>query len=262
MTPGPRRSNTAPPREEVLAAAMATIAERGLDRLTMAGARPRGRHEQRPSPLLLPHQGRAAAADPGVERGQARRRAEATAGPARPGPRAARRVRRPVRPRRPPRSALDALAGGLEPLAERRRRRTCPAGRDRAGLAPGPGGAAGRGRLARGVPRRRRRPLRDPAARPARRVQHPCGDRPAAAPTGAESSPMYGSSWTSRSPDAAARFTAAAVGCASARTRPRRPGGSAAPPRAGRTDSWSSRWRRCGRSAGHNGCPRPSRRCT
>ncbi|WP_457492622.1 TetR/AcrR family transcriptional regulator [Streptomyces sp. P5_D11] len=37
MTPAPRRRNTAPPREEVLAAAMATIAERGLDGLTMAG---------------------------------------------------------------------------------------------------------------------------------------------------------------------------------------------------------------------------------
>ncbi|MET7523723.1 TetR/AcrR family transcriptional regulator [Streptomyces sp. NPDC005248] len=37
MTPGPRRRNTAPPREEVLAAAMATIAARGLDGLTMAG---------------------------------------------------------------------------------------------------------------------------------------------------------------------------------------------------------------------------------
>ncbi|MET9581534.1 TetR/AcrR family transcriptional regulator [Streptomyces sp. NPDC006539] len=37
MTPAPRRRNTAPPREEVLAAAMATIAERGLDALTMAG---------------------------------------------------------------------------------------------------------------------------------------------------------------------------------------------------------------------------------
>lgn len=36
-TPAPRRRNTAPPREEVLAAAMATIAERGLDGLTMAG---------------------------------------------------------------------------------------------------------------------------------------------------------------------------------------------------------------------------------
>ncbi|MFF4232651.1 TetR/AcrR family transcriptional regulator [Streptomyces sp. NPDC001820] len=37
MTPAPRRRNTAPPREELLAAAMATIAERGLDGLTMAG---------------------------------------------------------------------------------------------------------------------------------------------------------------------------------------------------------------------------------
>ncbi|MFF1839598.1 TetR/AcrR family transcriptional regulator [Streptomyces sp. NPDC058231] len=37
MTPSARRRNTAPPREEVLAAAMATIAERGLDGLTMAG---------------------------------------------------------------------------------------------------------------------------------------------------------------------------------------------------------------------------------
>ncbi|WP_406384214.1 TetR/AcrR family transcriptional regulator [Streptomyces sp. NBC_01618] len=37
MTPAPRRRNTAPPREDVLAAAMATIAERGLDGLTMAG---------------------------------------------------------------------------------------------------------------------------------------------------------------------------------------------------------------------------------
>ncbi|WP_262007579.1 TetR/AcrR family transcriptional regulator [Streptomyces sp. FIT100] len=33
----PRRRNVAPPREELLAAAMATIAERGLDGLTMAG---------------------------------------------------------------------------------------------------------------------------------------------------------------------------------------------------------------------------------
>ncbi|HET6856576.1 MAG TPA: TetR/AcrR family transcriptional regulator [Streptomyces sp.] len=33
----PRRRNTAPPRETVLAAAMASIAERGLERLTMAG---------------------------------------------------------------------------------------------------------------------------------------------------------------------------------------------------------------------------------
>ncbi|MDH2392687.1 TetR/AcrR family transcriptional regulator [Streptomyces sp. HNM0663] len=39
MTPAPthRRRNVAPPRESVLAAAMATIAERGLDGLTMAG---------------------------------------------------------------------------------------------------------------------------------------------------------------------------------------------------------------------------------
>ncbi|MFB7913048.1 TetR/AcrR family transcriptional regulator [Streptomyces sp. NPDC056061] len=37
MPPAPRRRNTAPPREEVLAAAMATIAEQGLDGLTMAG---------------------------------------------------------------------------------------------------------------------------------------------------------------------------------------------------------------------------------
>lgn len=35
--PAPRRRNIAPPRESVLAAAMATIAERGLDGLTMAG---------------------------------------------------------------------------------------------------------------------------------------------------------------------------------------------------------------------------------
>lgn len=38
MTPPPaRRRNIAPPREAVLVAAMATIAERGLDGLTMAG---------------------------------------------------------------------------------------------------------------------------------------------------------------------------------------------------------------------------------
>ncbi|MEV6147648.1 TetR family transcriptional regulator C-terminal domain-containing protein [Streptomyces sp. NPDC051992] len=37
MPPAPRRRNTAPPREELLAAVMATIAERGLDGLTMAG---------------------------------------------------------------------------------------------------------------------------------------------------------------------------------------------------------------------------------
>ncbi|NUJ99707.1 TetR family transcriptional regulator [Streptomyces lunaelactis] len=37
MTPAPRRRNIAPPRESVLVAAMATIAERGLDGLTMAG---------------------------------------------------------------------------------------------------------------------------------------------------------------------------------------------------------------------------------
>ncbi|MFE9119607.1 TetR/AcrR family transcriptional regulator [Streptomyces sp. NPDC007172] len=37
MSPAARRRNTAPPREEVLVAAMATIADRGLDGLTMAG---------------------------------------------------------------------------------------------------------------------------------------------------------------------------------------------------------------------------------
>ncbi|MCF3960887.1 TetR/AcrR family transcriptional regulator [Streptomyces fuscigenes] len=37
MTVSPRRRQTAPPREDVLAAAMATIAEHGLDALTMAG---------------------------------------------------------------------------------------------------------------------------------------------------------------------------------------------------------------------------------
>ncbi|MFF8847067.1 TetR/AcrR family transcriptional regulator [Streptomyces sp. NPDC015127] len=37
MTPAPRRRNVAPPREALLAAAMDTIAERGLEGLTMAG---------------------------------------------------------------------------------------------------------------------------------------------------------------------------------------------------------------------------------
>lgn len=37
MPPDARRRNTAPPREDVLVAAMDTIAERGLDGLTMAG---------------------------------------------------------------------------------------------------------------------------------------------------------------------------------------------------------------------------------
>ncbi|MEW2545587.1 TetR/AcrR family transcriptional regulator [Streptomyces sp. NPDC047002] len=37
MTVSPRRRHTAPPREDVLAAAMDTIAEHGLDALTMAG---------------------------------------------------------------------------------------------------------------------------------------------------------------------------------------------------------------------------------
>ncbi|WP_098008009.1 TetR/AcrR family transcriptional regulator [Streptomyces sp. sk226] len=38
MTPAPRRTHqAAPPREDVLAAVMATVAERGLDGLTMAG---------------------------------------------------------------------------------------------------------------------------------------------------------------------------------------------------------------------------------
>ncbi|WP_328396075.1 TetR family transcriptional regulator [Streptomyces sp. NBC_00390] len=37
MTPAARRRNVAPPREALLAAAMDTIAERGLDGLTMAG---------------------------------------------------------------------------------------------------------------------------------------------------------------------------------------------------------------------------------
>ncbi|MFG3351470.1 TetR/AcrR family transcriptional regulator [Streptomyces sp. NPDC048001] len=37
MTPSARRRNAAPPREDLLAAAMATIAEHGLDNLTMAG---------------------------------------------------------------------------------------------------------------------------------------------------------------------------------------------------------------------------------
>ncbi|WP_406740372.1 TetR/AcrR family transcriptional regulator [Streptomyces atratus] len=50
MPPAPRRRNTAPPREELLAAAMATIAERGLDGLTMAGL---GREVQMSSGHLL-----------------------------------------------------------------------------------------------------------------------------------------------------------------------------------------------------------------
>ncbi|MET9659568.1 TetR family transcriptional regulator C-terminal domain-containing protein [Streptomyces sp. NPDC006510] len=50
MPPVPRRRNTAPPREELLAAAMATIAERGLDGLTMAGL---GREVQMSSGHLL-----------------------------------------------------------------------------------------------------------------------------------------------------------------------------------------------------------------
>ncbi|MEI7034870.1 TetR/AcrR family transcriptional regulator [Streptomyces pratensis] len=37
MTSAPRRRHPAPPREDVLRAAMATIAERGIDGLTMAG---------------------------------------------------------------------------------------------------------------------------------------------------------------------------------------------------------------------------------
>ena len=37
MTGNPRRRNIAPPREDVLAAVMTTVAERGLDGLTMAG---------------------------------------------------------------------------------------------------------------------------------------------------------------------------------------------------------------------------------
>jgi AcrR family transcriptional regulator len=37
VPPAPRTRNTAPPREDVLAAVMATVAERGLDGLTMAG---------------------------------------------------------------------------------------------------------------------------------------------------------------------------------------------------------------------------------
>ncbi|MFE9815511.1 TetR/AcrR family transcriptional regulator [Streptomyces sp. NPDC005773] len=37
MPPTPRSRNTAPPREDVLAAVMATVAARGLDGLTMAG---------------------------------------------------------------------------------------------------------------------------------------------------------------------------------------------------------------------------------
>lgn len=37
MPPAARRRNTAPPRQDVLAAAMTAIAERGLDGLTMAG---------------------------------------------------------------------------------------------------------------------------------------------------------------------------------------------------------------------------------
>ncbi|MFG2920092.1 TetR/AcrR family transcriptional regulator [Streptomyces sp. NPDC048305] len=36
MTPAPRRRNIAPPRQDVLAVVMATVAERGLDGLTMA----------------------------------------------------------------------------------------------------------------------------------------------------------------------------------------------------------------------------------
>lgn len=66
------------------------------------GARPRGRHEQRPPRLLLPLQGRTAPADPGVERGPPRRRTQRPAVAARaPRRRPPRGVRRAVRPRRP-----------------------------------------------------------------------------------------------------------------------------------------------------------------
>ncbi len=174
MTPAPRRTHqAAPPREDVLAAVMATVAERGLDGLTMAGL---GRAVGMSSGHLLYYfRTKDELLLQTLEWSENRLGAERRALLARP-----EGVRERLEayialylPAKPPRSALDAVAGGLEPLPERRRRRPRPAGRHRGRLAPRPGGAAGRGRLARRVPAGGRRPLRHPAAGAARRPQRP-----------------------------------------------------------------------------------------
>ncbi|MGH1552826.1 TetR/AcrR family transcriptional regulator [Streptomyces sp. L7] len=121
----------APPREEVLAAAMRMIAERGLEQLTMAAL---GREVGMSSGHLLYYfhsKDELLLQTLEWSEEQAGRGARTPAHPyglraPTPG-----RLRRPVHSRRPPRPALDALAGGLEPLAERRRRGPRPAGRHR-----------------------------------------------------------------------------------------------------------------------------------
>ncbi|MFF1452363.1 helix-turn-helix domain-containing protein, partial [Streptomyces sp. NPDC058274] len=91
----------APPREDVLAAAMDMIAERGLEKLTMAAL---GREVGMSSGHLLYY---FRSKDELLLR-----TLEWSEG--RLGPLPARRLRRPVHSRRPPRSALDAVAGGVE----------------------------------------------------------------------------------------------------------------------------------------------------
>ncbi len=178
MPPASRRTHhPAPPREDVLAAAMATIAARGLDGLTMAGL---GREVGMSSGHLLYYfRTKDELLLRTLEWSEDRLGAERRALLAEP---------RTARERLDAYIALYLPAGHRDPHwtlwlevwgrsqnadDEARARQ----GRHRGGLAPGPGGAAGRGGLARGVPAGGRRPVRDPAAGAAGRVQRPCDGR-------------------------------------------------------------------------------------
>ncbi len=173
-----RSRQAAPPREDVLAAAMEMIAERGLEKLTMAAL---GREVGMSSGHLLYYfrskdelllrtlewsEGRL-----GAERGRLLSRDA------------------------PARDRLDAYVDLYVPGGHRdphwtlwlevwnRSQNADDDARDRQAAIEAPGTAIWwpcwpRG-LQRRVPARRRRPLRGPAARPPRRVLHPCGHRPA-----------------------------------------------------------------------------------
>ncbi|CAM5697951.1 TetR family transcriptional regulator [Streptomyces californicus] len=173
MTPAPRRTHqAAPPREDVLAAVMAAVAERGLDGLTMAGL---GRAVGMSSGHLLYY---FRTKDELLLRTLewSETASAPSAAPCSPGRKASGSGWRGTSGSTcPPDTAIRTGRSGWRsgPLPERRRRGPRPAGRHRGRLAPRPGGAAGGGRLARGVPAGGRRPVRRPAAGAAGRVQRP-----------------------------------------------------------------------------------------
>ena len=178
---------------------MATIAESGLDGLTMAGL---GREVGMSSGHLLYYFGTKdelllQTLEWSEEQLGAERRA-ALSRP-RPGPRAAGRVVDLYLPdgHRDPHWTLWLEVWNRSQNADDEARERQAAIELR--LAPRPGGAARRGHLARASSAPSTPTASPPAPRPARRLQLQ-SRRPAAARTGSKSSAMYGSSWTSRWP--------------------------------------------------------------